>query len=102
MERERCHHCDRPHATDEEWDTVEEDTRDDLCWSGGGICIVDGVNWRERALKAEGKCAELEKEVAYLEQNICICNSSNIHEPYDDRCPVHGSGPVAKWLSRRF
>lgn len=51
--QKRCHHCDRPHATDEEWDTVEEGTREDLCWSGGGDCWVQGVDWRSRALKAE-------------------------------------------------
>jgi hypothetical protein len=89
MERERCHHCDRPYPTDEEWEITPEDEREDLCWFPEGCCMMEGVNWRERALKAEARCKELEEEIR---QNTCIC-SSNPCEPYDDRCPVHNINP---------
>lgn len=51
--------------------------------------MMEGVNWRERALRAEARCKELEEEIR---QSTCIC-SSNPCEPYDDRCPVHNIDP---------
>ena len=70
MKDDRCHHCDRPHATDEEWETVEEDTRDDLCWSGGRYCCVEGVDWRKLALEAEAECVKLREENSFLQKHI--------------------------------
>jgi hypothetical protein len=59
MNRERCEICDRPVASDEEWDTIPEGEGDHLCW-GGMQCSMESVDWRARALKAEAALKERE------------------------------------------
>lgn len=61
MSDERCHACDRPVATQEQWDHgacgqggdgCECDACCSVCWGGPG-CQANAVDWRARALKAE-------------------------------------------------
>jgi hypothetical protein len=61
-ERERCIVCDRPEATDEEWETVQPGDHADLCW-GEPTCSEHRVEWRERALAAEKALEEREGDM---------------------------------------
>lgn len=50
---DRCPTCDRPRATEEQWCTVREGERADLCWGDGIDCRANAVDWRARAQRAE-------------------------------------------------
>ena len=52
---ENCETCDRPPASDEEWDTISEGEGEHLCW---GDCYRYAVDWRARALAAEALLAK--------------------------------------------
>lgn len=51
----KCKTCDRPEATPTEWDTVNGGERPDLCFGEHLGCSAHRVDWRERALAAEGE-----------------------------------------------
>lgn len=52
MTDDRCHHCDMPIATDDDWQTYKEGEGGHLCWEPRH-CQNPKVDWRARALKAE-------------------------------------------------
>lgn len=51
-ERERCENCDRPKATDEEYQTIAGGEGEHLCWNAWAA-RCEPEDWRARALKAE-------------------------------------------------
>ncbi len=57
---DRCHTCDRPLASTEDWEHVKA-CQDHACTHGVGLCWGDyacePVDWRARALKAEAELA---------------------------------------------
>ena len=47
---ERCTNCDRPEATEADYEAFGEGEGEHLCW---GCCAFMAVDWRRRALVAE-------------------------------------------------
>ena len=72
MSGERCDNCDKPIATQVDYDAhpdgCECATCRSLCWrlfnggGEGGVCNQPGVNWRKRALAAESRERALVEE----------------------------------------
>lgn len=58
----RCPACDRPLATQADYDATGEGERTDLCWRAwnNDRCMHPPVDWRARALAAEERIATLE------------------------------------------
>ncbi len=51
-DRERCPRCDRPVATQDDYDTIPEGGGEHLCWwDYGGQC--EPIDWRARCIAAE-------------------------------------------------
>lgn len=49
-----CKECDRPIATEEDFEQIPEDAGEHLCWvEYNGRCVHEPVDWRFRALSAE-------------------------------------------------
>lgn len=47
---DRCHDCDLPRASREDWDNIPEGEGEHLCW---GDC--EPIDWRQRCLDAEAE-----------------------------------------------
>lgn len=52
---ERCPVCDRPKASQDDFDEVPEGAGEELCWGLWDFyqCEMKAVDWRARALAAE-------------------------------------------------
>lgn len=55
---DRCHRCDRPIATQKDWDTIPEGDGEHLCWDS---TRCEPVDWRARALVAEAALRATQK-----------------------------------------
>jgi len=53
-----CEICDRPTASDSDWNRSEAEGLH-LCW-GSNSCLANAVDWRSEALRLKKRCAKLE------------------------------------------
>lgn len=51
---DRCRNCDKPVATEADWEATPEGEGEHLCW-GWGTPSCASVDWRARALAAEAE-----------------------------------------------
>jgi hypothetical protein len=56
---DRCERCDKPIATDNDWEATPEGEGEGLCWGAASCCAVD---WRARAMAAETERDTLRSE----------------------------------------
>lgn len=91
----KCKTCDRREATPTEWDTVNEGERPDLCFGEHLGCSAHRVDWRERALRAEGqwlawqaRAAAAELTVDTLRADYALLVRAHLHSSDDYRMRV--------------
>lgn len=82
MQVERCHTCDRPKATDEDWKKIPEGQGEHLCWEVP--CRDTPVDWRARALVAEA----VADEATCCEKCIVCERWIGAGRNHDDGCRV--------------
>lgn len=75
--REQCDNCDRPVATQDDFDACPDSCRCHDCmvkcwrgWNPGARCTNEPADWRGRALKAEASLSDIERRVTELERHI--------------------------------
>jgi hypothetical protein len=89
MTTERCERCDRPVATDADWDSLHQHKchdgctwGDDRCWGDRAECEMVGgaIDWRTRARDeakradaAEALLAELRDALEEYGEHSCLC-----------------------------
>jgi len=75
----RCKTCDRPPATAEQWDSVGEGERPDLCW-GEPACSALAVDWRERAEAERTRREAAEEERDALRDEGAEALAARVHD----------------------
>ena len=71
----RCPTCDRPRATQTDFDACNDDCSCDRCrtlcwsrWNAGECCHNEPIDWRARALAAESRAERAEVSLAAAER----------------------------------
>lgn len=83
----RCVNCDKPEATDADFQAIAPGEGEHLCWAAYGT-PCESEDWRSRALEAEARKRELLDEVSRLRRILmCPRHPGGMH--FCSRCAEH-------------
>ncbi len=97
---ERCHRCDRPKPTKQEWELVNRGLSlrlDDKCWAPDAGC--EPIDWRARCLAAEAAMLEVVQQSGGVAMRL---NATRLWMLGGGRYPDHaddgGPAPAGPWV----